>query len=164
LTDDSKVNEELESKDYEFIFYRVKRVLLDDKPVKKSDYILSIIAYLVLLYIANNLLNWNLSFVSSSFSQVLWAINLAIGVSIFINILLISYDSPWFRHSMKALMNIFTLLAVYIFYIVFPLYFSQTNTVIAVKFILIILIVILLITIAFEVFKVLFRIFYKQVN
>jgi hypothetical protein len=164
LTDDSKVNEELESKDYEFIFYRVKGVLLDDKPVKKSDYILSIIAYLVLLYIANNLINWNLSFVSSSFTQVLWAINLAIGVSIFINILLIIYDSPWFRHIMKALISIFTLFAVYIFYVVFPFNFSQTNSVIAVKFILIILIVILLITIVFEVFKVLFRIFYKQLN
>jgi hypothetical protein len=162
LTDDAKDNEKSESTDIEFFFYSIKKIFIEEKPVKKSDYVFSVIANLVLLYIANNLLNWNISFVTSTFTQVLWAINLSIVVSIIVNILLIIYDSAWFRHSMKALMNIFALLAAYIFYVVFPLSFSQTNTVLAVKILIILLMVILIITIVYEILKVLFVVFYRQ--
>jgi hypothetical protein len=164
LTDDSNDKEELEGKNIEFFFFSLKKIFIEEKPVKKSDYVFSVIANLVLLYIANNLLSWNLSFVTPTYTQVLWAINLSIVVSIIVNILLVAYDSPWFRHSMKALMNIFALFATYIFYIIFPLSFSQTNTVLAVKIFLILLMVILVITVVYEILKVLFVIFYSKEN
>jgi hypothetical protein len=137
----------------------IKNELFKEKKVKRSEYIFAVSANLIILYIANNLLNWNLSFISASFSQVLWAINLTIGITILGNILFLIYNPPWFRHLMKAVMNFFAFIATYIFYIIFPLSFSQFYIVFAFKFALIVAMIILILSIAFELVKMFFRIF-----
>ena len=133
----------------------IKNGLLKDKTVRRSEYIFSIIANLILFYIANNIMNWNLSFIAPSFSQVLWAINLSIGVTIFGNILLIIYNPAWLRHIMKVVMNIFALIATYIFFTVFPLTINPTYTLI-VQILLILVMIAVIISILFEIFQLLF--------
>ena len=132
---------------------RIKNGLYGEKPPNRSEYIFGIIINLILFYIANNILNWNLSFIAPSFSQVLWAINLAIVVTIIGNIFLIIYSVPWFRHLVKAVMNIFGFIAAYIFYTVFPLIFSQSYLVVLAKIILILILVVSFLSIIFEIVK-----------
>ena len=64
MSDDAK-DEKNDSKNF---IESIKRGLLEEKTVKRSEYIFSIIANLILLYIANNLLNWNISFITDAFS------------------------------------------------------------------------------------------------
>lgn len=140
----------------------IKNGLLKDKTVRRSEYIFSIFANLILYYIANNILNWNLSFIAPTFSQVLWAINLSIGITILGNILLIVYNPAWLRHIVKAIMNFFALIATYIFYTVFPLTLNPIYT-LMVQILLILAMIAVIISILFEIFKLLF-VSNKRVN
>jgi hypothetical protein len=92
---------------------------------KKSDYIISIIFNLILLYVFNNLLNWHVYFVTNALNSVLWIINLSIIATIIINTLLLFYDPEWFRHVMKIILNIFAFIAVYFLYNAFPFNFNN---------------------------------------
>jgi len=160
LSDSSNdnVKNKKDSKDF---FKNLKNGLMKEKTVNKSEYIFAVIANLIILYIANNIMNWNLSFISSTFSQVLWAINLAIGSVIIGNILFLIYDPSWFRHLLKVFINILGLMAVYTFYIIFPLNFSQNLISWGVIFALIVMMIAFTLAAAFEVFKLFFEIYYR---
>lgn len=134
---------------------------MKEKAVNKSEYIFAIIANLIILYIANNIMNWNLSFISATFSQVLWVINLAIGSAIIGNILFLFYDPSWFRHILKVFINILGLIAVYTFYIIFPLSFSHNLVSLGVIFALIVMIIAFALATTFEVFKLFFEIYQR---
>jgi len=127
--------------------------LIKEKSVKRLEYIIVIFVNLLLLYIVNNILNWDLSFISPTFTQVIWAFNLAIGVSILGNILFIMYDPKWFRHSMITVVNFFRLIAVYTFYKVFPLVINHYYLILLYKLMLIVIMAMLVIAIFFEIFK-----------
>lgn len=144
------------------LFHDIKNGLVKEKTIKRSEYVFAIIVNLMIIYIVNNLLNWNLSFISSSFNQVLWAINLSIIITILGNFLFLIYNASWFSHFMKAIMNIFGLLAVYIFYKVFPLIISQTYVILTAKIVLIIIMVVLTLSIFFELVKMLIGMIIKQ--
>lgn len=93
---------------------------------KKSEYIAAIIFNLIFLYIFNNLLNWHIYFITNSFNEVLWIINLSIIVSIIGNALLLVYDPVRFRHLVKIIMNMVSFVAVYLVYDVFPFNFYNS--------------------------------------
>jgi len=95
------------------------------KEISKSDYIISIIFNLILLYIFNNLLNWHVYFITNALNSVLWIINLSIIATIIINSLLFLYDPEWFRHLMKIFLNVFAFIAVYFLFTVFPFNFNN---------------------------------------
>jgi riboflavin transporter FmnP len=137
---------------------KLKKGLLEEKEAKRSDFVFAIIANLIFLYIVNNLLSWNLSFITADFSQVLWILNISIGFTILGNIIFLLYSSPWFRHAVKTMMNILSFLVAYYLYTIFPFSFSQGVT-FAVKFALIIVMVILVFSTAYEIFKLLIGIF-----
>ena len=160
MTDSSndKVKNKKDSKDY---VKNLRNGLIKEKAINKSEYIFAIIANLIILYIANNIMNWNLSFISATFRQVLWAINLAIGSAIIGNILFLFYDPSWFRHLLKVFINILGLIAVYTFYIIFPLNFSQNLISLGVIFALIVMMIAFALVTAFEVFKMFFEIYQR---
>lgn len=93
---------------------------------KKSEYIATIIFNLIFLYIFNNLLNWHIYFVTNSFNEVLWIVNLSIIVSIIGNALLVVFDPVRFRHLVKIIINIVSFAAVYLVYEVFPFNFYNS--------------------------------------
>ena len=104
---------------------KLKKGLLEEKEAKRSDFIFAIIANLIFLYIVNNLLSWNLSFITSDFSQVLWILNISIGFTIIGNILFLLYSSPWFRHTMRTVINILSFMMAYYLYTIYPFSFSS---------------------------------------
>ena len=96
------------------------------KREQKSEYFVAIIFNLIFFYIVNNLLNWQVYFITNSFNEVLWIINLSIIITIIGNILLLLYSPERFRHLMKIILNIVAFIAVYFVYIVFPFNFYNS--------------------------------------
>jgi len=88
---------------------------------RRFSYFIAIIVNAVMLYAANNLLNWNVPFLNASFQQTLWAINLSLGVSMFMNFTFLFFDPTWYRNIMQAIANIFSAVSVFVFRSVFPL-------------------------------------------
>jgi hypothetical protein len=83
----------------------------------RVGYIIAIIVNVILLWVANNLLAWNVPFLTSDFVAVLGVLNISIGA----NILWFFYDAAWFRHLLQIILNILAMVVIYTFYVVFPL-------------------------------------------
>lgn len=111
---------------------------------KRFGYLVSILVNFFVMYCANNLLNWNVPFLTNRFIECLWAINLSISASIFINCIFLFYDPKWFQSLMQALANVFSFISTYVFWRVFPLDLSESMARIVNVVILIILGLVLL--------------------
>ncbi|MDP2965879.1 MAG: hypothetical protein Q8N39_07575 [Pelolinea sp.] len=95
-------------------------------PARQFGYIIAIAVNIALIYIANNLLNWNVPFLTKDYTQCLWAVNLSLGVTIFINFIFIFFDRKWFKNLMQAFGNVFAFISGFIFWRVFPLNLSDS--------------------------------------
>ena len=116
---------------------------------RRFGYFLSIVINFGLLYVANNLLNWNINFLTADFSKVLWVINLSFSVTIFTHFIFLFFDRKWFKNLMQALENVFAFISGFIFRQVFPLDVSSSLARL-INIGLIILLVIILISILSE--------------
>jgi hypothetical protein len=118
---------------------------------RKAEYIAAIIFSLIFLYIWNNVLNWNIYFITSALNEVLWIINISIIVTIIGNALLLAYNPDWFRHVTKIIINIITLIATYFVYTVFPFdfYNSFINWALSIFLILVMIGIAIAITVEF---------------
>lgn len=96
-----------------------------EKESKTSGFIASIIINLIFLYIVNNILSWNLSFIAPSFQDVLWIFNLSISANIIANIIFIAYHPGWFRSIIQIILNILGFMVCYYLFTIFPFIFSQ---------------------------------------
>lgn len=96
------------------------------KSGQKSEYVAAIIFNLIFWYIVNNLLNWQVYFVTNAFNEVLWIINLSIIVSIIGNALLLFYSPERLRHGVKIIINIVSFIAVYMVWELFPFNFYNS--------------------------------------
>ncbi len=94
--------------------------------IKRFGYFISVVINFFMIYAANNLLSWNIPYLTERFSECLWAVNLSLGVSIFISLVFMVFDRKWFRSFMKALGNVFSFISVYVFRRVFPLDLSNS--------------------------------------
>ena len=95
---------------------------------RTSGYLVSIVIDVILLYVAQHLLDWNLPWVASTWSEVVWAVSLSLTISIVANALLLAYDQPWFRNSVEFVTTGVALYVGYWIYVVFPFDFgSQWN-------------------------------------
>ena len=110
----------------------------DEERPSKAGYIVAIIINVIMLWIANNLLAWNVPFLTRDFVAVLGVLNLSISATIVANILWFFYDPPWFRHLLQIILNILSMAVIYTFYVVFPLSLTSEVLRIAIKIILII--------------------------
>ena len=93
---------------------------------KQFGYIISILINFGMLYATNNVLQWNVPFLTDNFSQVLWVINLSLGANIFTYFTFIFFDRRWFKNLMQALTNIFSFFSLYFFRVDFPLDISES--------------------------------------
>ncbi|MCE5213162.1 MAG: hypothetical protein LLF83_00370 [Methanobacterium sp.] len=93
---------------------------------KKSEYVAAIIFNLIFWYIVNNLLNWQVYFVTNAFNDVLWIINISIYFAIAGNLLLLFYSPERLRHLVKLIINVVSFIAVYIVWTVFPFNFYNS--------------------------------------
>ena len=93
---------------------------------KRFGYFLSILINFAMIYIANNLLVWNVPYLTNDFIRCLWAINLSFAVTIFTNFIFIFFDRKWFHSLMEAFGTVFSFLSTYVFWQVFPLDINET--------------------------------------
>lgn len=94
---------------------------------RRFGYFLAILINTAMIYAANHLLDWDwVPFINEDFVLCLWAINLSLGASIFINFVFMFFDRKWFRSLMQAFSNVFAFLSGYIFLQVFPLDLSES--------------------------------------
>ena len=140
------------------MFNRIKSSLKEDKREKWYDYILAIVINLIMLFIANNLLYWNLSFIAGSFSEVLWAINLSLIVAIVANVSFVLYDPPWYKIIAKIVMNFTALVAVFTLLTVFPFVINQFILALGLTILLIIGIIAAIVSIIFQIMKMVYLI------
>lgn len=92
----------------------------------RFGYIVSILINFALIYVANNLLVWNVPYLTNDFMKCLWAIDLSLAATIFTNFIFLFFDRKWFHSLMEAFAGIFSLVSAYIFWQVFPLDLSTT--------------------------------------
>jgi hypothetical protein len=85
-----------------------------------AGYIIASVLNAGFLYIFNNLLDWGVPFFTPALAAVAWSVNLALGASLALNISYIFYERGWFRHGGMMLTNVFSFVAMWLFWVVFP--------------------------------------------
>lgn len=88
---------------------------------RRFGYIVSIILNLLILYGVNNLVRWEVPYLTEDFSNAVWAFNLSLSVSIFMYAVFLFFDRRWFKHFMVAITNLFSIVSMYVFWKVFPI-------------------------------------------
>ncbi|MGI9597712.1 MAG: hypothetical protein ACR2QK_16230 [Acidimicrobiales bacterium] len=97
---------------------------------RRAGYVVAIVINAVLLYVANNLLSWDLlPFLTDDFDRVLPAVNLSLAVTIAVNGLRIIYDAPWFTRSSEIVSMLFSIAASVRLFNVFPFDFDDYSSV-----------------------------------
>ena len=94
------------------------------RPVRSNGYVGSIVVNALLLYAVGHLGDWQIGWITSAWSDVVWALNLSLEVSLVANALFFLYDHDWFRYPVLAVCSLFALQAVYVLYAVFPFDFG----------------------------------------
>ncbi|GAB4310621.1 MAG: hypothetical protein Kow0019_08690 [Methanobacteriaceae archaeon] len=102
-----------------------KERFFKEREFKTSDFVGAIIVNIIFLYIVNNLLNWNLSFITPRFSEVLLVLNISIIANIIANIGFLVYQKGWFRSIVQIILNGIGFVVVYTLYTVFPFTFQS---------------------------------------
>jgi len=87
---------------------------------KRFGYFVTMVVNAALIYVFNHLLEWNAPYLLPTFEGCLWAIQLSLSVTIFINFIYIFYDASWFKHLMKVIENVFSWVSTYFIYTIFP--------------------------------------------
>lgn len=139
----------------------LKKSIKDEKEVRTSEFIIAIIVNIIFLYIFNNLLNWHIDFITNSFQDVLWIINLTLGFTIIINVFYLFYHPKWLRDSLQIIINILGFLVVYVLYILYPFKFSQLFITYGLKLVLILIMIGIIAATVYQIMLLILRIYLK---
>jgi len=88
-------------------------------------YLFAVVIDVILLYVAQHLLEWNVPWITAEWSDVVWAASLSLTVSIVGNALLLAYDEQWFHRLVDFVATGVALVAGYWIYLVFPFDFGD---------------------------------------
>ena len=95
---------------------------------RRSGYVIAIAVNVVMLYVVNNLLAWNiLPFLTDDFGRVLWLIDISLLATILVNFIYLAYDQSWFRSLGQIGLNLISLVVAVRMYQVFPFDFSGSS-------------------------------------
>ena len=93
--------------------------------VRRLGYLIGIALSAAILFVANNLLEWDiLPFLTPDFEQLLPVINAALVASILVNAIWILYDAAWIRSTGQIILNLTSIAVLALTLRVFPLDFS----------------------------------------
>ena len=95
------------------------------RETKQIGYAVAVAMNVAFWYVINNLLNWNVPFITPRFAEVLWAMNLSIGATTIANALYIIYDTGWFHHLTQMALAVLAFNSIYALYTVFPFDFPN---------------------------------------
>jgi len=85
-----------------------------------GNYIVAVIGNIILLVVLNKLPDWNFHVLAPSYRDVLWVINLSLGVQVAGNSLLIFFHPLYLHHLGQAIFSAFSAFAAWRIYQVFP--------------------------------------------
>lgn len=71
---------------------KMDKFLEKGKEHHRAEFIAAVIVNIILYYIANNLLNWHISFIAPTFADVLWIVNYFLLAAIIVNLIFIFYQ------------------------------------------------------------------------
>ena len=86
----------------------------------RVGYVVAVLVNAGLLYVAENLLAWNVPYVTEDWVAVLWAVRLSLVAGLAANAMYVAYDAAWFRHLTGIGTGALALLSMVITYAVFP--------------------------------------------
>jgi len=101
-----------------------------DKPGKTppnriSNYIPSVICNIILLIVVNKIPDWNIVFITKSYPEILRAVNMTLIVHIAGNLILIFIHPLFTHHLANVVFSVFSLIAAWVIFSVYPFDFSQ---------------------------------------
>ena len=92
---------------------------------RQAGYTIAIVANLALLFVANNLLAWDVApFLTGEFTTVLWLIDISLLATIAVNLAHIWYDPAWFKSACQIGLGSISMLVAIRMFQVFPFDFS----------------------------------------
>lgn len=94
------------------------------RTVRSNGYIGSIVVNAILLYCVGHLVEWQISWITPAWPDVVWILSLSLEVSLAANALFLVYDHDWFRYPVLVACSLVALQAVYVLYVVFPFDFG----------------------------------------
>lgn len=93
--------------------------------VRRPRYVAAIVVNVVLLIVANNLLAWEIPFLTDDFARLLWLIDFSLGAAVVVNLAFLFYDPAWFRPLCQLGLDGVSLLVAVRTYQVFPFDFTS---------------------------------------
>ncbi len=129
---------------------------IPERRQKEFESVITIIVNLIFLYMVNNVLSWNLPILAQEFSQVIWAFNLSIIVTIVVHILYLFAYSVRLGNAGELLQNLLGVLVLYLLYRVFPFAFSNSTLEAIMHIGLLLALVISALVVIFRFFKLLY--------
>ena len=94
-------------------------------PNRISNYIPSVIFNIILLIVLNKIPDWNIVFITESYPEILRAVNMTLIVHIVGNVILIFIHPLFTHHLANAVFSVFSLIAAWVIFSVFPFDFSE---------------------------------------
>jgi hypothetical protein len=120
---------------------------------KIFGYIGAIIANGFILFALNNLYNWGVPFLTESYQNCIWAIDVSLGTVIIINFVFIFFDRDWFKYLLQVFTNAASFLGLFVINMIFPFIFTEPAWYIAIKVLLIVLMVITSVSVVYNVIR-----------
>jgi hypothetical protein len=109
---------------------------------KISEYIGAIIANGFILFALNNLYKWNVPFLTESYQDCIWAIDVSLGAVIIVIFIFIFYDRDRFKHLLQVFTSAVSFMSLFVIHSIFPFEFPGTAWYIAIKVFLIVAMVV----------------------
>jgi hypothetical protein len=92
---------------------------------RRFGYLVAVVVNLIMMQVANRLLDWGVPFLTPQFNAALWAINLSLGAHVLANAVWFIYDPRWFRRLLQIGLNVLAFVSVFVLYSIFPFEFER---------------------------------------
>ena len=96
-----------------------------EAPNRTANYVASAIANFVVLIVLHLIPNWGIVFITDSYTHILWAVNLSLGIQIAGNIILLLYHPLHLHHLFNAVFSFAAVFSTAVILTVFPFDFSM---------------------------------------
>lgn len=95
--------------------------------MRQAGYVATIVVNAIMLAIAHAIPTWDLPFITLDYADVLWAVDLSLGATIFAYALFLAYDPSWFRNLSQIILSALAVVSGYTMYRVFPFDFGSQS-------------------------------------
>ncbi len=140
---------------------KMDKFLEKGKEHHRAEFIVAVIVNIILYYIANNLLNWHISFIAPTFADVLWIVNYSLLAVIIVNLIFIFYHPNWLRNLLQAVVDVLFIITAYTFFTVFPFLVGE-GVDIALKILIALMIVASVISLVVHIVRFILGLIYRD--